>query len=207
MQSKLLRALQNGEIRPLGAEEAVHVNIRVLCASNQRLEKLVEEGRFREDLYYRLKVLSIVVPPLSERRSDIKALALHIMGKLGPKMDLSRAVLRTLQSYAWPGNVRELENELTRACAMAETNTLEPHHLSPALQSAVDQSPVGESEGEEGLLLKPQVELLERDLVTRAMRTTQGNQSRAAELLGLSRYGLQKKLQRYGISRSAYSDD
>jgi transcriptional regulator with GAF, ATPase, and Fis domain/tetratricopeptide (TPR) repeat protein len=207
MQSKLLRALQNGEIRPLGAEEAVHVNIRVLCASNQRLEKLVEEGRFREDLYYRLKVLSIVVPPLSERRSDIKALALHIMGKLGPKMDLSRAVLRTLQSYAWPGNVRELENELTRACAMAETNTLEPHHLSPALQSAVDQSPVEESEGEEGLLLKPQVELLERDLVTRAMRTTQGNQSRAAELLGLSRYGLQKKLQRYGISRSAYSDD
>ncbi len=206
MQSKLLRALQNGEIRPLGAEETVHVNIRVLCASNQRLETLVEEGRFREDLYYRLKVLSIVVPPLSERRRDIEALALHIMKKLGPKTSLSLAALRTLQSYPWPGNVRELENELTRACAMAETDTLEPHHLSSTLQLAAAQQPPVSSDDDDGLLLKPQVEALERDLVRRAMRTTSGNQSRAAELLGMSRYGLQKKLQRYGIARSEYSE-
>ncbi len=204
MQSKLLRALQDGEIRPLGSETTVHVNIRILCASNKRLEDLVADGSFREDLYYRLKVLSIDVPALRERRGDIEALALHIMEGFGTKITVTRAALRALQAYSWPGNVRELENELTRAYAIAESESLELSHLSTPLQEPEDSTGMPPSP-EEGLLLKPQVEALERSLVVRAMYKTGGNQSKAADLLGLSRYGLQKKLQRYGVTRNDYN--
>ena len=193
MQSKLLRALQEGEIRPLGAEEVRHVDIRVLCASNKDLWQEVLAGRFREDLYYRLKVLELRIPSLRERREDIPGLATHLVSA---KHQLSESALRLLQAYDWPGNVRELENELARASAMADTECISAEHLSVQV---MPKAKTADAPADTDLRLKPQVETLERRLVEAAMAQTENNQSKAATLLGLSRYGLQKKLQRYGI--------
>ncbi len=196
MQSKLLRALQEGEVRPLGAETVQHVDIRILCASNKNLSEEVTAGRFREDLYYRLKVLELRVPALRDRRDDIAELAQHLMRASGNSASLSASALHALQAHDWPGNVRELENELARACAMSDDNIILREHLSSALRQRPSQA---QDRVPESLSLKPQVEALERRLVEEAMRKTGNNQSKAALLLGLSRYGLQKKLQRYGI--------
>jgi Nif-specific regulatory protein len=196
MQSKLLRALQEGEIRPLGAEEIRHVDIRILCASNKDLWQEVLAGRFREDLYYRLKVLELRLPSLRERREDIPDLAAHLLAAASTEHRLSDSALRVLQAYDWPGNVRELENELARASAMADSPCISAEHLSAQI---VPSPQAAEAQQEDNLALKPQVEALERRLVEAAMAQTENNQSKAAHLLGLSRYGLQKKLQRYGI--------
>lgn len=196
MQSKLLRALQEGEIRPLGAEEIRHVDIRILCASNKDLWQEALAGRFREDLYYRLKVLELRLPSLRERREDIPDLAAHLLTSASTDHRLSESALRVLQAYDWPGNVRELENELARASAMADSKCISAEHLSSQL---VPTSQAAEAPQEDNFALKPQVEALERRLVEAAMAQTENNQSKAAHLLGLSRYGLQKKLQRYGI--------
>ena len=193
MQSKLLRALQEGEIRPLGAEEVRHVDIRVLCASNKDLWQEVLAGRFREDLYYRLKVLELRIPSLRERREDIPDLATHL---ISANYQLCESALRLLQAYDWPGNVRELENELARASAMADSQCISAEHLSVHV---MPNAQTAEAPADTDLRLKPQVETLERRLVEAAMAQTENNQSKAATLLGLSRYGLQKKLQRYGI--------
>ncbi len=195
MQSKLLRALQEGEIRPLGAEDVRHVDIRVLCASNKDLWQEVVAGRFREDLYYRLKVLELRLPSLRERREDIPDLAAHLLASASGDHQLSESALRVLQAHDWPGNVRELENELARASAMADAKYISAEHLS-LRATATEAKTFSEATK---LELKPQVDALERRLVEAAMKQTNNNQSKAAILLGLSRYGLQKKLQRYGI--------
>jgi transcriptional regulator with GAF, ATPase, and Fis domain len=198
MQAKLLRVLQDGEVRPLGAEASLRVDVRILSACHENLEALVSAGRFREDLFYRLHVLNIVVPPLRERAEDIPALVEHLLARakgLAP-LQLSREALRSLALFDWPGNVRQLENELARATVQSDGNIIEIGDLSVAtLRSA----PEGQASAD--LRLKPQVEALERQLVEEALHKTSGNQTKAAALLGLSRYGLQKKLQRYGISR------
>lgn len=200
MQGKLLRVLQEGEIRPLGAEELRHVDVRILCASNKTLWGEVKAGRFREDLFYRLKVLELEVPPLRNRREDIRTLSAHL---LAPGRSLSPGALRALEAHDWPGNIRELENELARAQAMSEDACIAAEQLSASLSQAPSEGgshpakmPVTD------YALKPKVEALERELVEAAMAHTKGNQSKAAILLGLSRFGLQKKLQRYGISGS-----
>ncbi|MCP4446883.1 MAG: GAF domain-containing protein [Myxococcales bacterium] len=196
MQSKLLRALQEGEIRPLGAEQLRHVDIRVVCASNKDLWEEVLAGRFREDLYYRLKVLEMRIPALRERREDIPLLASHLLRRLCPGSVLSPSALRRLRAHEWPGNVRELENELARASAMTSETEIHATHFSEAVQVLPSKD---HDKAPEGFEIRPQVEALERRLVEAAMRETNNNQSKAAILLGLSRYGLQKKLQRYGI--------
>ncbi len=213
MQSKLLRALQDGEIRPLGAEELVHVDVRIICASHQPLEPLVEQGLFRQDLYYRLHVMSLTLPPLRERISDVDLLVEHILHKRGHRRGISSEALASLRAYHWPGNVRELDNELTRASAMADDSRIEEQHLGEAVRAAQATHNMGQSVGPNmgpkaepaTMLLKPRVERLERKLVEEAMAITEGNQSKAALLLGLSRYGLQKKLLRYGIAGSQRS--
>ncbi|MBL4632247.1 MAG: sigma 54-interacting transcriptional regulator, partial [Kofleriaceae bacterium] len=208
MQSKLLRVLQEGEVRPVGSETVVRIDIRVLCASNKKLSSLVEQGLFREDLFYRLNVLSLVLPPLRDRRGDIGAIAKHVLKRLRPEseaLELSPAALRAVEAYHWPGNIRELENELSRACAMADDSIIEACDFSPALTKSNSPTVNAKSESTHKLLLKPQVEELEQALIREAMEKCDCNQSKAAILLGLSRYGLQKKLQRYGITRSARS--
>jgi len=201
MQAKLLRALQEGEIRRVGDEQTRPVDVRVVAASNKDLRALVADGSFREDLYYRLDVLHIDVPPLRDRIDDLPALAEAILCRLAgenPAPALDRAALARLAGHSWPGNVRELENELARASALADDVIL-AEHLSAALARIDPTAKAADGAGDD-LRLKPRVEALERVLVDEAMARTNGNQTAAARLLGLSRYGLQKKLKRYGIA-------
>jgi len=200
MQAKLLRVLQTGEFRRLGGERTVHVDVRLLCASNRDLSRLVEEGAFREDLFYRLNVVRVGLPPLRERRDDIPLLVEHFLGKHAQKRGakpprLQRAALQKLVGYRWPGNVRELENEILRAAALGG-ETIAVEDLSPQVAAG---DPEAAFDSPDDLGLKKRVERLERTLLREAMARADGNQTQAARLLGLSRFGLQKKLRRYGL--------
>jgi len=201
MQVKLLRVLQTGEFRRVGGERTVKVDVRVVVASNRDLGKLVEEGKFREDLFYRLNVVRVVLPPLRERREDIPLLVDHFLRKHAAELGrqpprIARATLQRLTSYRWPGNVRELENEILRAATLGG-ELLTVDDLSPHIAAG---EPDGASEGDDDLGLRRRVERLERTLVSEALQRTGGNQSHAARLLGLSRFGLQKKMQRYKLA-------
>jgi DNA-binding NtrC family response regulator len=185
----------------VGDEKTRPVDVRIVAASNRDLEGLVGRGEFREDLYYRLNVVPIRVPPLRERVQDIPELCEHILARhavSGAPRTIARAALARLSAYGWPGNVRELENELARAAALAD-GVIEVAHLS-AQVAAASPAPAARAPRGRELQLRPQVEALERALVEEALRRTGGNQTAAARLLGLSRFGLQKKLRRYGIA-------
>ena len=200
MQVKLLRALQSGEIRRVGGDRARTVDVRIVAASHQDLSELVRLGRFREDLYYRLHVIRLDVPALRDRAADIPVLAQHILERhahrIGrPTPRLHRDALARLLAHPWPGNVRELENELARAVALGGA-TIGLADLSPAIAAADPQAP---PIADDDLSLKPRVERLERSLIADALARARGNQTVAARTLGLSRFGLQKKLKRYGL--------
>jgi transcriptional regulator with GAF, ATPase, and Fis domain/predicted Ser/Thr protein kinase len=193
LQKKLLRVLQEGEIRRVGGKKTLPVDVRIISASNRDLEELVAAGRFREDLFYRLNVLRVDLPPLKDRREDIPLLARHFLSmaaRQGEPRELTEGALARLSAYDWPGNVRELENEILRAAALGGT-TLDVADLSPRLHAtAADPA---------DLDLHARVRALEVELIRTALESTGGNRSAAARLLGLSRYGLLKKMDRYGI--------
>jgi len=202
MQGKLLRVLQDGEFHRVGGERPEKADVRVVVASNRNLGQMVEEGKFRKDLFYRLSVVRLHLPPLRERREDIPLLLRHFLGKFSEQMGgvaktVDAAALSRLCAYAWPGNVRELENEIARAGAFAGT-TIGVADLSPHIQTGQDPSEVIRNEPD-SLRLRHRVERLERQLIREAMGRSQGNQTRASALLGLSRFGLQKKLRRYSL--------
>jgi transcriptional regulator with GAF, ATPase, and Fis domain len=199
MQAKLLRVLQSGELRRLGGERTIKVDVRLVCASNRDLARLVEDGRFREDLFYRLNVVRVGLPPLRERRDDIPLLIEHFLSKHAKTVNkqppkLQRAALQKLVGYRWPGNVRELENEILRAAALSGEVITVPD-LSPQV-AAGDPEAAWDSDD---FGMKKRVERLERTLLREALARAEGNQTHAAKLLGLSRFGLQKKLRRYGM--------
>lgn len=195
MQTKLLRVLQEGEVRRLGETKARSVDVRVIAASNRDLAAMVERGEFRQDLYYRINVVKLELPPLRDRREDIPALIEHFLERHHragqDPLQISASALRKLTRYPWPGNVRELENEVQRWIALCEERVM-PDDLSPAIEGSL-----ADIDDPDDLELRPRVERLERELIGRAMERTGGNQTQAAQLLGLSRYGLQKKLKRF----------
>jgi serine/threonine-protein kinase PknK len=201
MQGKLLRVLQEGEFHRVGGERPQKVDVRVLVATNKNLERMVAAGKFRQDLFFRISVVRLLLPPLRERSEDIPLLAQHFMKKAaaaagGAGKSIEPAAMAKLCAYRWPGNVRELENELTRAHAFSGTS-VSVADLSPAIRAGTDGVV---SDERDGLRLKPRVERLERMLIREALTTHDGNQTKAAQALGLSRFGLQKKLQRYRIA-------
>jgi transcriptional regulator with GAF, ATPase, and Fis domain len=207
LQKKLLRVLQEGEVRPLGSDKVVKVDVRLITATNRDLEELVRDGDFREDLFYRLNVLPVRVPPLRERKEDIPLLLAHFLrqtsqdgNKPTPKVDPS--VLNLLTTYRWPGNVRELENEIKRAVILAE-GVIMPEHLSAAVRQQA-QEPVRDDGGpspiEAGTTLPEMVRTLEVREIQRALEKAKNNKSRAAELLGLSRFALQRKMEKYFLA-------
>jgi DNA-binding NtrC family response regulator len=198
----LLRVLQEGEFRRVGSEKVRKVNVRVVAATNRDLARMVQEGKFRQDLFYRLSVARIHLPPLRERREDIPAIVRHLLekhrGENGPRT-VDAPALVALTAYDWPGNVRELENEILRASAFAG-DRIAVADLSPHIASAFVTRRSGEGANPaDELALKPRVEALERALIQQALERHGGNQTRAAESLGLSRFGLQKKLSRYRL--------
>lgn len=202
MQAKLLRVLETGELRRVGDDKVSKVDVRILGASHRNLEQMVEQGLFREDLYYRLNVITVRLPPLRERASDIPDLVQHFLrtARKGRPMPIEPAALAALQVHTWPGNVRQLENELRRACVLAD-HGIALEHLSPAvgLTTAASLPP----HVSKGLNLRRQVDALETQLIEQALRDAAGNQSRAAEVLGVSRFGLQKMIKRLGLTPPA----
>jgi transcriptional regulator with GAF, ATPase, and Fis domain len=202
LQSKLLRALQEGEIRPLGATQERRVNVRIVAATNRNLEKEVAEGRFREDLYYRLKVFPIRVPPLRERRDDVPLLAEHFLRRYSTELGkaaagYSQQAMELLQSYDWPGNVRELQNEVQRLVIQIEAGEfITPEFLSPRIrqiEGLIDR--VKPTKG----TLKEMMDQLERWLLIEALREHDNNKTAAARTLGITREGLHKKLRGFGL--------
>lgn len=202
MQVALLRALQDGEIRPLGASQSRKVDVRVISATNRNLAEDVKAGKFREDLYYRLNVFPVNLPPLRGRTGDIPILVRHFTRKYAEKnhkviTGLSRQAMDCLNSYSFPGNVRELENEIERAVTLVENNgNIELEHLSEGLRKAIGCGMNGSSTR---MTLKQMVEELEVKALKNAMEKHRGNKTMAARELGLSRFGLLKKLQRYRL--------
>ncbi|HED64401.1 MAG TPA: GAF domain-containing protein [Planctomycetes bacterium] len=209
MQKKLLRVLQEGEVRPVGSSVTSKVDVRLLAASHRDLEELVRRGEFREDLFYRINVLTLRLPPLRERREDIPLLAEALLARAAREAGcqpphLSHEVLTTLCAHDWPGNVRELENEMRRALLLAEESVL-LEHLSPGIREA-------ESKGSEPSTpvivgdLRAAVTRFERGAIRGALERNEWNKSRAARELGISRFALQRKLEKYGIDRPEDAD-
>jgi transcriptional regulator with GAF, ATPase, and Fis domain/tetratricopeptide (TPR) repeat protein/tRNA A-37 threonylcarbamoyl transferase component Bud32 len=202
MQGKLLRVLQDGEFHRVGGERAEKVDVRVLVATNKNLTDMVETGKFRKDLFYRLSVVRLHLPPLRERREDIPLLLRHFLEKAAQQAGanvktIDPAALAKLCRYGWPGNVRELENEIARAGAFAGA-VVGISDLSDHIQTGQDANETIRNEPD-SLRLRHRVERLERQLIREAMSRSQGNQTKASTLLGLSRFGLQKKLRRYNL--------
>ena len=213
VQPKLLRFLETHEIHPLGEPQPVKVDVRVIAATNAKLEQLVAEGRFREDLFYRLNVVRLKLPPLRERREEIPPLVDHYLRKYGDELNkgrlmLSDETLEYLLLYSWPGNLRQLANEVRRMVAMAERNsTLTPALLSSEIQASRRTIPATPTSDPEVRVridqpLPAAVQLLEQTMVKSALDKTHGRVEEAAKILGISRKGLFLKRRRWGLGYS-----
>ncbi|MES2569025.1 MAG: sigma-54 dependent transcriptional regulator, partial [Verrucomicrobiota bacterium] len=225
LQSKVLRVLQDGQFSRVGGNETLKSDVRIITATNKNLEQEVGDKRFREDLFYRLNVVRIQLPPLRQRIEDIRILAEYFLRKVAtqkrlPQMHLSEEAVRVLESHNWPGNVRELENTIQRACVLATSELLLPKDIPlgnaqpaemPAMPAGDTLAPAGPltTEAAIEILLKAaqgdsEVQLLpwlEREFMLYAMKTTKGNQVRAAKLLGITRATLRKRIERFGITK------
>lgn len=204
VQIKLLRVIQEREFERVGGTRTIKVDVRLIAATNRDLAKLVAEGKFREDLFYRLNVFPIYVPPLRKRKSDIVLLADHFLekyAKLNRKRirRISSAAIDMLMSYHWPGNVRELENCIERAVLVAEGEVIHPHHLPPTLQTAeaTGTAPKGD--------LKSLVQAYECDLIRDALKSSRGNMAAAARALGTTPRIIAYKIRQYGIDPKKYA--
>jgi DNA-binding NtrC family response regulator len=186
----------------VGDSQTIKVDVRVIAATNSDLSRMVADGTFREDLYYRLNVIPIELPPLRERRDDIPILVKHFLDKFAPDsaIHVSQGAMRALMAYHWPGNVRQLENAVERAVALgAGRQEIDTADLPPELQSTPQTTPAPFVEfPEEGLDLPGYLAKAERDLVHRALERTGGNRSKAADLLRIRRTTLVEKLRRIG---------
>jgi two-component system response regulator PilR (NtrC family) len=199
MQVKLLRAIQEKAVRPVGAAQEVPCNVRILTATHKNLVDLVQERKFRQDLYYRLNVIEIRVPPLRERRQDIPDLARHFLKRLSPDRSFSDSALHRLRQYDYPGNVRELENVVERAVALSDNPVIEDDDLDFL-------SPTANLETKEQDVLRPAnlsldeyLETIEREEITRALDKCQGNKTAAAAYLGISFRALRYKIKKLGL--------
>ncbi|MFM8980965.1 MAG: sigma 54-interacting transcriptional regulator, partial [Planctomycetia bacterium] len=202
MQKKLLRTLQEGEVRPVGGKSVRKVDVRIVSASNKELDRLVRSGEFREDLYYRLKVLTIRLPPLRQRKEDVPALVEHFLRLHAPRgrrpQRLGAGVMEALVAHDWPGNIRELENEVKRMIALGDEE-IGLEVLSDGLRRGVRTAGGAPASDAPVANLVELVEGIERREITRALEQAAGHKTRASDLLGISRFTLQRKLEKYGL--------
>ncbi|MDM7926728.1 MAG: sigma-54 dependent transcriptional regulator [bacterium] len=216
-QAKILRVLQEGRFEPLGSEKTVQVDVRLIAATNRNLEKGIREGRFREDLYYRIKVVSIHLPPLRERIQDLEELTAYFLDKYGnayrnEAMKPAPGLLEEMRKYSWPGNIRELENVLKRAVLLSKTSVIPKELVLEEMEHRADR-PDEENRGVDGAdetaeggsrpdgitLYEAVMSRTEKSLISRVLKETRGNQVRAAKILGISRMTLRKKIRKYGM--------
>ena len=194
LQAKLLRFLDSGEFRRLGSNKTLRVDVRLIAATNKEMKEVVKNGDFREDLYYRLNVINITIPPLRERKEDIPELAEHFLRKYGKKMGkqidgFKPGATEILNNYPWPGNARELENVVERGVILCDNSMIGLEDLSIS-------APRAETE----MSANPSLEEIEKDYILRVLRENGGNQSKASQILGIDRKTLYLKLKKYGIS-------
>jgi two-component system response regulator AtoC len=204
LQVKLLRALQEGEITPLGGVGSKKIDVRVLAATSKDLAKEVEAGRFREDLFYRINVMTIILPPLRERRGDIPLLVGYFIDMFNKKLNkdiegLSSEAMPILMGYQWPGNIRELENVIERAVLLAKGRWIAPEDLPPGITS--DQSLPSTMVPNGTLSLKKASKIIEKDLIKKALGLTGGNRTQAAKILEISRPKLISKIKAYQLEQ------
>ena len=197
MQVKLLRVLQEGELQRVGGDQTITVDVRIIAATNRDLEEEVEKGRFREDLYYRLNVVTLEVPPLRARQGDVELLAERFIERFAEKNrrtveSVSRECMQHLRAYPWPGNVRELENAIERGVILMRGNHLTEKSLPLAVQKHFQENP------EAGMAKPATLQEAEKELIKQTLKETGGNKSEAARRLGITRKTLQNKLQKYG---------
>ncbi|WP_263416440.1 sigma-54-dependent transcriptional regulator [Terriglobus albidus] len=201
-QAKLLRAIQNQEVMPVGSLTPKRVNVRIVAATHRNLRQAVQEGRFREDLYYRLSMVELTLPPLAARKEDIALLAIVFLRKFAkdfgkPMEGISQRALRVLERYAWPGNVRELEHVIGRACMLADNTTIDVNDLPANIIDACSEVLAGASESSASVL-----ENQERIVMERVLRESNWNQSEAARKLGIGRDALRYKMKKHGLRAS-----
>jgi len=204
LQTKLLRVLQEQEIERVGSSRTIKLNVRVVSATNADLEEEVRRGRFRDDLFYRLNVIPIELPPLRERREDISMLIRHFLQKICPEMrrpvlTVSPAAMRALETYDWPGNVREMENVIERIVALTDGDRIEPSDLPPGIGRVAVEGHLdlyAPRVTEEGVDLSHVIEGIERRLISEALEIGKGVKARAARLLGINRTTLVEKIKR-----------
>jgi two-component system response regulator AtoC len=202
LQVKLLRVLQDNEVRPIGASTSTRIDVRVVAATAKKLDEEVKKGTFRQDLFYRLNVLTIQLPPLRERMEDIPFLCQRFINGFNTILDkeisgLAPEAMSRLLEYRWPGNVRELENSIERAMVIADDLHLKPDHF--ALEQIQNDNDKGVDEIFEGFSLKNAQKVVEKKLITRALEETGCNRTRAARLLEISHPSLLSKMKAYGI--------
>jgi two-component system response regulator PilR (NtrC family) len=204
MQVKLLRVLQERRFRRLGGTDEVQADIRVIAATNQDLQKLVAEGRFREDLFYRINVIPVHLPPLRDRREDIPLLAEHFLAKFADAMGkpvrmIAAEAMAMLQEYAWPGNVRELENLMERGVALESHEALLPETIALYVGARPPSSAGNGHLPAEGFDLEQHVKDIERDYIAQALKRAGGVQVKAAELLGMSFRSFRYYVKKYNL--------
>lgn len=203
MQVKMLRVLQEGTFTPVGSTQSKRANVRILAATNRELQRMVKEGMFREDLFYRLNVINLIVPPLRERKDDIPILAEHFLNKFakesGQKKSIDKGTLERLLNHEWPGNVRELENEVERLCVLAGADEMISAELlsNHIVDNAKNKYPGYRVAGK----LKDALEDLEKQMIRDGLERTRWNKSKLAKELGISRAGLIMKVEKYGLDK------
>ena len=213
MQAKLLRVLQERRFERVGGTESVGVDVRVIAATNRSLQKLVAQGTFREDLYYRLNVVKIDLPPLRERAEDIPLLAVHFIEKFSqpgetPKQ-LSPQASEILLNYRWPGNIRELENAIERALVTSQNQIIRPENLPPHLLNPSKDKLPFKVTLDQPLpdLLTEATAAIERQYIRKALQKTHGNVGRCAKICGLSRRSITTKITQYGIDKATFKEE
>lgn len=202
LQVKLLRVLQENEIRPVGQATSRTVDVRVLAATSREISRMVAEGTFREDLYYRLNVVTIDLPPLRDRTEDIPLLCQHFINQFNASLEravkgVGPAAMSVLLQHRWPGNVRELENTIERAMVLADDDWLKSENFPASIIGISEQRPVEQIF--EGYSIKNAQRIMEKEMITKALKATEGNRTQAARLLEISHPSLLSKMKAYGI--------
>lgn len=195
VQVKLLRALEQKSFERLGGSKTINVDVRLIGATNRDLTAMTKTGEFREDLFYRLNVIPITLPPLRQRQGDISQLTAHFLDRYAPDKQLTPGALKLMEEYAWPGNVRELQNAIERAAVLCRTREIHPEDLPEEITRKHPPSAAAFTLPHEGIAL----EQVERELISQALERTGGNRTRAAELLGITRHTLLYRLEKYDI--------
>ena len=197
MQAKLLRAVQEREIEPVGSENKEKIDIRIIAASNRNLKELTETGVFREDLYYRLSVIPLHLPPLRDRKEDIAILLRHLLKKLGApsSVKFSKGAIKALEKYSWPGNIRELQNTVERCLILRKNSVIGKDDLNLTTPASSPPPVIDMDIPDDGISL----EEVERHLIENALKKSNGNRSEAARLLKIPRHVLIYRLEKFGI--------